>query len=290
MLARNDALEQQLEEAQEALAEKQRELDAATNPPETTVESDEPPPRPTSADKRKPNTDAVDDDTKQRGIELAAQFISDDGTTAKRAKGELRQAGPVTTDAAAKALASRLRRGGPEADAVCRALKQKDGPSFGGKGYSKLFRAFMKLTKRNDNPLATAAMQAFISRGVSKAYQRRKESAKARRASTGAIRRVLSVFTRAWVIVVFGFPALIGVILFVSTPGARLYTVVGLGALALFVVIVDSYKRRCPKCRKLLAGALLSMVSDNYGGHILSWSCAFCKRRWKTGSRKSDRL
>lgn len=104
-------------------------------------------------------------------------------------------------------------------------------------------------------------------------------------ASTNILWRVLSVFKRAWVIVVFGMPALFYVVLLLSQPSIWLYPTTGMAVLALFCIGVDAVKRRCPRCRKLLAGKLLSIVSDNYGGHDLSWSCVFCKRRWKTQAR-----
>jgi len=208
--------------------------------------------------------------------------MSDDEETAARARRDLGDADPAVSDAVAKVLARALRTKGPDADRACRAFIDYDSPLFGGSAYSRIFRAFMKLTGglTGARPQAEAAMAAFVKYGVDPRHLRKKEKAKAA-APVSLPRRILSVFTRAWVIVVFGLPALFGVITMVSEPYAIPLVAAGLGVLATVCVAIDSYMRRCPKCRRLLAGKLLSIVGDNYGGHTRSWSCAFCKHGWK---------
>lgn len=283
LLARNDALQQQLDDAKRALAEKERELARANTPPASVENA----PAETDASERAsvPREPAPlpAGNTRARGARLAEDLISDDPEAIARAKAALRTAAPIVSDAAAGVLIEHLRRGGAEAERVCLALAQPDAPGFGGKSWSRLFRAFMKI-QRDDRlgPRAKAAMQTVVSRGPDKGYLRRKQDARAATASTNLAVRVLSVATRSWVIVVLGLPALFGTIAIVTTPSARLPIAIGLACLAFAVVWIDAFKRRCPGCRKLLAGKRLSIVADDYGGHILSWSCVFCQRRWKT--------
>lgn len=113
---------------------------------------------------------------------------------------------------------------------------------------------------------------------------RERENAAARRATPSIPRQVLSVFTRAWVIVVFGLPALFVVI--VALKGREILPVclAGLTLHALVVVGIDAFLRRCPSCRRLLAGKLLSIVRDQYDFHVRSWVCVHCKHRWKSQS------
>jgi hypothetical protein len=278
LLARNHALEQQLEDAEQALLDKEQELEDAKKPPAPVVQQAV---KGKSHVHSRPSQPA--DIARAHGASLAEDLISDDKGVASSAQRELRTAAPLVSDAAAKVLVRYLRGGGPKAQHVCRALADADAPSFGGKSWSRLFKAFTKLTGSKDSsPLAQAAMQRVVSRGPDQGYQRRREEAAAASTSTSLPRRILSVMTRAWVIVVLGIPALFGVILIATTPSLRIHAILALLSLAAVVVVIDAFTRRCPRCRKLLAGKRLSIVSDNYGGHVLSWSCVFCDHRWKT--------
>lgn len=110
------------------------------------------------------------------------------------------------------------------------------------------------------------------------------EAKRAASASTKLVPRVLSVFARAWVVVVFWLPALLAVFVLVNLPEARLPVAAGLVAHATLVVCIDALLRRCPSCRRLLAGHMLSLVRDQYDFHVRTWKCVHCHHRWKTQS------
>lgn len=279
LLARNDALEQELEDTKRALADAQRELAEATSPEPEPAETDSSEParhRPSPAGPRPSERKAL-------GRRLADELIAGDGAVVKQAKAELRGAHTKVSDAAAKQLARYVRGRGPKAEAVCRVLAHNDAPRFGGRGWAKLFRALLRASSKPGlESLAQGALANNLMHGPAKSWLKRKQAEREAEASTNLLWRALSVFKRAWVIVVFGMPALFYVILLLTQPSIWLYPTIGMVVLALFCIAVDAYLRRCPRCRKALAGKLLSIVGDNYGGHTLSWSCVFCKRRWKT--------
>lgn len=226
---------------------------------------------------------AASTDAKALGTQLAKELMSDEEENAIRARRALKDAEPDVSDAVAEVLADALRSKGRDADRACGAFMGEDAPQFGGGAYNVIFRAFMALTggQTGAHPQADAAMQAFIMRGVDARHLASRENAKAA-ASMRLPRRVLSVFTRAWVMVVFGLPALFGVIGMIGEPSAIPLIATTLTILAAACIAIDAHKRRCPECRQLLAGKLLSIVQDNYGGHTLSWSCTFCNHRWQT--------
>jgi hypothetical protein len=187
------------------------------------------------------------------------------------------------SDAAATKLAALVRGGGAEAEAVCRALAERGAPRFGGRGWSRLSRALLRAsTKPSAPPSVQSALSENLMRGPSKRYLERKQDERAAAASTGILRRALSVFTRAWVILVFGFAALFLGSAILSDPAEGLYPALGLITVAASCIVVDARLRRCPSCGKPLAGWLLSLVRDDYGGHVRTWQCVFCRRRWRT--------
>jgi hypothetical protein len=278
LLARNEALERELEEAQRELAAAKEALDAERNPP-AAVEEQAPvgAPSPPAPAHRPPAG------TRAEGERLAAELSSADQDLAARARQDLRGAPPVVTDAAAAVLAKLLRRGGADAERVCQALEARDSPRFGGRSYQKIFRSLTKASSASGSLGAAAqrAQQAFLAGGIDDDYLRKKEAARAARPAS-LLRRILSIFTRAWVIVVLGLPGLFGILALITEPGARPYVGAALAGATILVVAMDAYLRRCRSCRRLLAGTLLSIVKDNYGDHIRSWSCAHCGHRWQT--------
>jgi hypothetical protein len=278
LLARNEALERELEDAQRELAAAREALDAERNPPAAVQEQAAvAAPSPRAPAQRPPAG------TRAEGERLAAELSSADQDTALRARQDLRDAPPVVTDAAAAVLAKLLRRGGADAERVCQALEARDSPRFGGRSYHKIFRSLMKASSAGGSLGAAArrAQQAFLAGGIDDDYVRKKEAARAARPSS-LVRRILSVFTRAWVIAVLGIPGLLTILVLISMPEARPFGAAALLGATIVVLTLDAYLRRCRSCRRLLAGTLLSIVSDDYGGHTRSWSCAHCGHRWTT--------
>lgn len=278
LLARNEALERQLEDAQRELADAREALDAERNPP-AVVENRAPVASPSPPAPAQPPPAG----TRALGERLAAELSSTEEDVAARARRDLRDAPPVVTDAAARVLAGLLKTGGPEAERVCHALRASDRPRFGGRSYHKIFRALMKASRRGGSLGAAAnqAMETFVVGGIDEGYRRKKEKARAAE-PTSLARRILSVFTRAWVIVMVGIPSLFAIGALIGVPGARPYVAAALLGATVLVVAMDAYLRRCRSCRRLLAGTLLSIVKDNYGDHIQSWACTHCGRRWQT--------
>lgn len=116
-----------------------------------------------------------------------------------------------------------------------------------------------------------------------------KESADTEAAAPRGRRRrasIFSVFTRAWVIVVLGLPALVAIPMMLSSRALRVPVGLGLLGLAILVITIDAFRRRCPKCRILLGGRLERLVNDDYGDHVRHWQCASCAHRWKTVSSR----
>ncbi|HLT36596.1 MAG TPA: hypothetical protein VK034_09925 [Enhygromyxa sp.] len=208
----------------------------------------------------------------------------------------MKTAPPKVTDRVAKLLVRTVERGGPDADAICVALTRKDFPRFGPQSYSRLMVG-LQLAGRIDASLAVTT------RGPDGQYRRKLEESRAN-GSTNPALRVLSVAKQIWVIMLF---MLVGLGLLVTIPSVRsdpsLIPLLGagLGVLVVLVIIIDAFKRRCRKCRKLLAGDVLSivrtgsytsydMVTTTSGGtaqvdkevhtHSTTWGCVHCGHRW----------
>jgi hypothetical protein len=275
LLARNEALEREVNDTKRALAQKERELAQATHPSaaETTPESLEPPTVPTGSVQSQ----------KERGRALAADLISGDAAKVTASLHELRNAGPVVTDAAAGAISGYLHGRGAQARAVCEVYVAHDPPKFGGSSHNKILRAFVRASEVEAlAPLAERAMSVHVTQGIDARYLEKRDRVKASGSPKSLPMRLLSVFMRAWVIVAFGFPALFAIIALFTVPGARLIIGSALVAYALLVVAIDAYLRRCPSCRRWLAGTFLHVIRDEYDFHVTSWSCTFCKRGWKS--------
>lgn len=149
----------------------------------------------------------------------------------------------------------------------------------------------------------TAAAVAVSSRGADGQYVRKLQQSRAN-GSPHPVLRILSVAKQIWVI---GLVLLVGLVGLVVVPTdlydpTMLPTIAaGLGIVAVLIVVIDAFKRRCPKCRTLLAGDVISIVRTgswtNYdkvttssGGsahvghtvhtHGTTWRCVHCGARW----------
>jgi len=118
----------------------------------------------------------------------------------------------------------------------------------------------------------------------------------------GLGRRLVSVLTRPWVIGFGMFPVLLAVIGVATTTGTvRVGLAVGIAVAFALVFAIDAAVRRCPACRRWLAGMQIGMrhlgsftesvmVSSPRGptsvertGHSYSnlWHCVHCQHRWE---------
>lgn len=119
---------------------------------------------------------------------------------------------------------------------------------------------------------------------------------------TSLLRRILSVGKRAWFIGVFGLMCLVAIpAMFEGVAFAWLIVEI-LVTFVVIAVVIDAFKRRCPQCRKLLAGHLVriegtgsyesSTIVDTPSGptsvtttvstHRRTWRCPFCRTEWAT--------
>lgn len=231
---------------------------------------------------------------RSRGSELALALISEEPERAEMARKALRDAPPKVTDAAAEALCEHLKNSG-RSKATARALSHKQAPRFGIESHTRLM---MALTEAGHND----AVLKWMQHGDDPNYLEKAEDAKPP-LGTNLLRRIASVATRAWVIVVFGLPALFGGVWMFTEPTRAPVIAGGLAALGFVCVVLDAFMRRCPSCGKLLAGQLLSIVRDGsytttdavettsgttayvestVHTHKHNWRCVFCQHKWSS--------
>lgn len=271
MLARNEALEREVADAKEALADKEREIERLKNPP-----APEPELRPTTTP-----TARTGQPTKAHGLHLAAELVSGSAARVKASLDELSNAPPIVTDAAAGAIAAYLRGGGANARAICEVYIANPPPRFGGASFHKILRAFTAASSSDGLAhLAEQAMAAHVTLGSDAKYLGKVSKEKATAASAGLGLRILSVFKRPWVIAVFWLPVLFGVVLLATARDARPIVGGAIGGLAVLVVVLDAYFRRCPSCKRWLAGRPHHVVRDQYDFHVTTFGCVFCKHTW----------
>ena len=116
---------------------------------------------------------------------------------------------------------------------------------------------------------------------------------------SGPVGQLTSVFTRAWVLAVaimvaVGFIALVAEALWGAAAGL-------IAAFTLFSVAIDALIRRCPSCRRWLAGTLTRIEQDGTmvtlhstptglatgerNLHQRSWACVHCGHQWTSRGR-----
>jgi len=237
---------------------------------------------------------------KELGRHLAQNLVAEDEKTSSDAKARLRDASPRAADFTAKELVSFIKKGGASAEAACRALSDKQGHHFGGKSWARLFKALMKAQEKRV-PLAEQAFAAVVSRGPDPKYLQKLDKHKPP-ASAHIVPRVLSVGKRIWVWVVCSFPVFFAAIEIFTGGAWALHAALGLVVLAVVVVLIDAFLRRCPACKKMLAGDLMSIaksgsytrsvtvqsssgpasVDQTVDTHDRNWRCVSCNHRWTT--------
>lgn len=241
---------------------------------------------------------------KHKGRHLAEALISEDPAVARGAQQELQRTTPRASDAAARHLIRLLKAGGPTALAVCRALASSKAPRFGPGSWMKLFLALNAAAERRGGPgqLAAQASQNVSLRGPAGGWLKRIQDSRPPR-PTHLPYRVWSVATQIWVWVVFGLPALFVISMMWEGAVEARYGGTGLVVFAIVVIAIDAFKRRCPSCRRLLAGDLLSIertgsyenshavqtssgatahINSTIHTHGMTWRCSFCRHRWST--------
>lgn len=240
---------------------------------------------------------------KDEGRRLALALSTGDPAASAEARAALSRAPPSITDPAAKQLIALLAKGGTPAESICQALAEPDAPRFGGASFSRLLLALTEAQSKGGTlqGLATQASTNMFGRGPDDDYIRKLEDDRPP-ASARLPLRILSVGRRIWVWVVFGMASLFAIPAMVSGSGTAILGVAGLTLLAVVVVIIDAFKRRCPSCHTLLAGQLLSIVQDGsytstvavqttrgtemvdqtVNTHRRTWRCVECGHRWST--------
>lgn len=214
---------------------------------------------------------------------LVAALISGDPEQVTAAKLAFAGARPTVTDAAAAAMARHLRARGPEARAVCEIYAAGDPPRVGDAAHVKLVLAFAKAAESRDlRELAQRASLVHSTHGRDGQYLKKLESERAARSSTSLLLRVLSVFKRPWVIVVFGLPAILAILFVVKDVAPALPVAIGFALFAVVVIAVDAFLRRCPECREPLAGQVVSIIREEHGLHEINFRCVFCKHQWQS--------
>ncbi len=103
-----------------------------------------------------------------------------------------------------------------------------------------------------------------------------------RRASTNIVWRILSVFGRAWVIVLYGVPAFFAVMYTINAPSSRPTVAAGLAGAAIVVVIIDGLFRRCRWCRRWLGAKRVSQSQISHATRVANWQCYVCGQNWQT--------
>jgi hypothetical protein len=219
---------------------------------------------------------------KERGRALAAELISGEATRVEASLAELAEAPPIVTDAAAGAIAKYLREGGANARAICQVYIANPPPRFGGGSFHKVSRAFVAASSVDGlGHLVEQAMASHVTLGSDAKYLGKVSKAKSKGGSTGLPLRVLSVFKRPWVIAVFWLPVLTFGIAGLATAGdARPVVGAAILGFAVLVVALDAYLRRCPSCKRWLAGRPHHVVRDQYDFHVTTLGCVFCMRQW----------
>lgn len=195
-----------------------------------------------------------------------------------KARDVLSTAPPSVTDACAKQLVKFLKAGGDTAEAARDALYHRRGPRFGPLSHSRLLVALQRAGGSSDPALGT--QHAFMSRGRDGQYLRKLEESRMT-SRTDPISRVLSIAKQYWTWPIVGLAALITVPMMIDGEGSATHAGAGLLAVIAIVAVVDVIKRRCPKCKKLLAADLLSMYRDSHGLLVRNWHCVYCRHRWR---------
>lgn len=227
--------------------------------------------------------------------EIVAALSSGDPQRSAAAGAALASASLQVEAAVTKALARTVRLRDEAGRHACCAIADGHLGTLSPAGWNRLFQALAR------SKLGESTTQPAIARMMARAPNPRdRERTDDRKQAKRALwRRLVSVFGRSWVIPTFWIPMLFVVILLATTPEARVIALVASAGFLLFVIALDGLLRRCPSCRRWLAGVFLKythagshttqvqLESGGYADQTVNswdahWQCAHCDRRWQT--------
>lgn len=190
------------------------------------------------------------------------------------ARDELERAPKAVSDRVAKLLAVEVR--GPRKSDTMRVLREL-GPVWFASGKRRLISAVLRAMDGPEAMRTVAHLEGLPPR----------PSPGGR--SLGA--RLASVFVRAWVLAVLGPALLIAIPVFALSAPTRAVIAIGTGVASVLAVSIDAFLRRCPRCRKLLAGVVESIhAAGSYTTSVLVDSSAGSARIDQTRTSYAHRF
>lgn len=236
---------------------------------------------------------AGDDDARDQEVasELAARLVrtaEENGPDADAARSELADVSQAISNLIADDL---VRRMAVDPLSVCAVFSNHVRPFWFASSRDKLIAGLNRTAERE--PLV----------GSFSIILRTMPIRKAEIENAGPMRRLLSVLARPWVIAFVLVPAACAAVGVVLVEGLLLrVALAGVTALLLALAFaVDSHLRRCPSCRRLLAG--MPTAAIHTGSHTESvavttttgasyvdrrvdsydtiWRCVHCRHRWQ---------
>ncbi len=211
------------------------------------------------------------------GRELATDLVDGDDRLRTRALGQLRDAPPQVSNAAARRLAKILRQGGTRARAAADVLFDRKGPRFGEYAHARLSIALHEVGAIDPQ---AGTQHSFQTRGRDGQYWRKLQDSRPP-GNPHPVARVLSVARSWWTWPLLGMAFAIFVPSIVDGGAGRTIGLGVLGGMAGVMLVVDAIRRRCPRCRKLLGADLLTRVrKDRNHPPTSTFRCAHCRHKW----------
>ena len=209
--------------------------------------------------------------------QLATALVEGNAEARAQARETLREAPPKVTDAVAKQLVGVLRKGGDQARACADALYDRKGPRFGELAHTKLSLALQRAGTRDPD---AGTQHAFVSRGRDGQYWRKLEDSRPP-GNPHPVARVLSVTRSWWTWPVFGMALAILIPMIAGGGTGRTVGASVLVGMIAVAIVLDAFRRRCPRCRKLLGADLLSRIRKSPDHPPTStFRCAHCRCKW----------
>lgn len=231
------------------------------------------------------SADARARDLADRYVAVSSNVGGDEATRLRR---ELAALPHAISDVVARHYAQRILAGDFAVGAV---LANQIEPLWFESGRSRLVAALTEMARR-DPRYATCAFS--LEHG-----QVRRDAVE----NAGVLRRIASTFARAWVLGFFAIPTAVAAIVAIAVddPLTRAIVVSAIVAVLAGVMLVDARLRRCPACKRLLAGMIVGYrdagsftetisVETAHGFERLDrtthaygrmWLCVHCRHRWE---------
>lgn len=222
---------------------------------------------------------------------VAQALISDDPVTSKAARAALRAAGRDVVTATGKELERILARGDERSRlGAVEAIHDVPEVWYDSGAYETVITALANAIE-DGGKVGTRAQQAHlkiltamaggsIPENDRDAREEDDRDVRVSRASASLGARIGSVATQIWVLFIYVFLGIAAIAAFAQGLDPLLVIVGFVAPFPLFVLI-DSFKRRCRSCRRLLAAQRVRTVKTNYG-HKTSWRCVYCGEGWRT--------